>query len=264
MTNFEQEADVDTIERSYEPHSIGRRDFAAMPDDYRQIVVRLMAIQAHGERLAATAGIDWVRKVPGYRERRVLATVLADEARHSALLYRELEHLGVDEDEANEIVLRTGASATTARSMEGPVAVGDPDNDWTDIALNMMLLDRAGRYMIENYCESSYRPWAQACLEILPDEAMHEGFGLAQFKAILARPHDRDALAMKVTRWFAFSLNFFGPPSRQHYDKLRDYGLKRRTNEQMREAYRIEVIEMLRRGDALDLVRLSHDAYPYA
>jgi ring-1,2-phenylacetyl-CoA epoxidase subunit PaaA len=252
------------ITRDYRPSSVQRRDFGSMPDDYQTFVIRLMSVQAHGEKMAATQGVEWTRRLPGFRERRILANVLADEARHSALLYRELESIGIDEVQADEIVLHSGASPTTAKSMEGPIAVGDPENEWIDIVLNMMLLDRAGRHMIENYCESSYKPWADVCHQILPDEAMHEGFGFVQFRKILAETSDRDRLAAKFTRWYAYSLNFFGPPSRHKYDVLRTYGLKRQSNEELRASYQCEVEALMAGIDATDLIRLTSSVYPYA
>ena len=249
---------------TYEPLSVTRDLFDSMPQEYRKSVIRLMAIQAYGEKMACVLGTDWIGKAPGFRQRRVYANIVSDEARHSALLFRELEALGVGEVEAVDIALRGAASSTTSKSLEGPNAVGDAANEWIDIVCNLMFLDRAGRLMIENYCTSSYRPWARACLRILPDEAMHEAFGVSEFRALLAIGADRAMMREKATRWYAYSLNFFGPPSSHTYERLRDYGIKRSNNEEMRSAYRRECATVMAELGAPDLLCLTSDGYPYA
>jgi len=248
---------------AYAPRSISFERFRDTPQDYQENVIRLMAIQAYGERMAATASVEWIRKAPNYSVRRTFAMVLAEEARHSALLYRELDRLGISEQEAVDIAQGRRGRGPLKASIEGPEAVGDPDNEWLDIALNMMLLDRAGRYMIKNYADGSYEPWASVCERILADETMHESFGLAQFLNILRQTRDRDYVARKFSRWFALGLNFFGPPSRHKYDLLRGYGLKRRSNEEMRQQYYQEVVGIASKHGCEELIRLQASEFPY-
>lgn len=172
----------------------------------------------------------------------------------------------MSEDEAIAIAEGRGTvKGPSEASMAGPKAVADPDNVWDDVVLNNMFLDRAGRHMVSNFAESSYAPWARVCRRIVRDEKLHEGFGLQQLKRLIAAGGDRDALARRVTRWYALGLNFFGPP--QDPGKiafLRRWGLKRSDNETLRRAYRSEVATIMDRLGAADLLRLSHDRFPYA
>ena len=248
---------------AFAPGSVTRADLPDMPDGYKDALVRLIAIQAYGEKLAASEGVEWIRDAPGWQERRVYSKILSDEARHSAYLYKCLADIGVDEEEAMSIALGVSSRPTVPASMAGPLAINDSENDWIDICLNMMLLDRAGRHMVENYCTSSYAPFASANERILPDEGLHEGYGLTQFTLALNGGYDRDELAGKVTKWFAHGLNFFGPPKSRTHGQLREWGLKRKSNAEMREDYRSEVMQLLG-DDADDLVRFQSDGFPWS
>jgi 1,2-phenylacetyl-CoA epoxidase catalytic subunit len=140
--------------------------------------------------------------------------------------------------------------------------VAAPENEWVDVVLNCMFLDRAGRLMVGNFAESSFAPWATACKAILRDEDMHVGFGLTGFRRFLKEEKDRDKLSRHVTRWYAYGLNFFGPPASSKDQALFDYGLKRKSNEALRREYIAEVADVLAEPGR-DLLRLSTDAYPY-
>ncbi len=246
------------------PASVTRDDFASQSEEYRENLVRIMSMQAYAERLGAIELGVWVARAPNYQLRRICARICSDEANHACWLYRELDAIGVPEERALEIAEgRTGRGPANA-SLAGPKAVGDDDNTWMDVPLNNMFLDRAGRYMVSNFAASSFEPWARVSRRILKDEKMHEGFGLRELKRLVSDAEDRDELARRVTKWYALGLNFFGPPKSSRTEQLRYFGLKRIDNETLRCAYRQECENILDRLDARDLVRLEHDAFPYA
>ena len=259
-----REPGADLPRYPYPPDSIGRGMLARVPDDYRALLIRTMAMQAYAERLGTTELGPWIGRAPGYRQRRLVARIAADEAAHSFWLYRELERIGVAEAEAVDIAEgRTGAGAARA-SLDGPREVANDDNRWIDVVLNHMFLDRAGHFMVANFATSSYAPWARVCRRILRDEAIHVRFGYNELQRALAEPHDERDLSRRLSRWFALGLNFFGPPRSSKTRRLKDLGLKRRSNEQLRRAYRKEVLGLMDGLGARHLIKLSRAAFPYA
>ncbi len=254
-------------EGGYAPCSVTRETFARQPEDYRRHIIRIMSIQAYAERLGAIELGYWVAKAPTYKDRRICARICADEAAHAYWLYRELDRIGVGEDEAIAIAEGKSGKGPASASLAGPRAVADEDNRWEDVPLNNMFLDRAGRYMVGNFANSSYAPWAKVSRRILKDERLHEGFGLRelrrQIRAACTR-EERDALARRVTKWYALGLNFFGPPRSSQTETLRAYGIKRLDNEQLRTAYRQECDDILASLGGEDLVRFSSDRFPYS
>lgn len=247
----------------YAPASVDRRNIDRTPESYRSNLVRLMALQAYAERLGVVELSQWVDRAPDYRYRRMFANIASDEANHAYWLYRELERIGVSEADALAIAeAREGAGANGA-AMAGPKAVADADNTWEDVVLNNMFLDRAGRHMVTNFAVSSYAPWARVSRRILKDERMHEGFGLREFRR-LARERGRDAAFIARTlKWYFLGLNFFGPPTSSKTQMLKDYGLKRLENEQLRLQYRAECEQIFKDLGLADALTVGARVFPY-
>lgn len=246
------------------PESVHPDTLHTCPAEYQYQLKRLLSMQAYAERNGATELALWIAKAPDFKVRRLLARILSDEADHSYRLYAVLQGMGISEDEAIAVAQGRTGSGPTKAALQGPAEVGNPDNSWDDIVLSTMFLDRAGRFMVENFSMSSYAPWAKACQRILKDEYFHQGFGFKQFQLRLASTTDRDAYRSMVSKWYAHGLNFFGPPGSSKTALLRGFGLKRKSNEELRDAYRQEVEQLMASVDALDLIQLSAHAYPYA
>lgn len=255
---------IDIESEPLAPESVEAENLGDYGPEYKYYLTRLLSMQAYAERSGATELSLWIPKAPDFRVRRLLARILADEADHSYRLYAVLHDMGVSEEDAIAIAQGRSGAGPTAAALEGPAEVGNPDNSWDDIVLSTMFLDRAGRYMVENFSMSSYAPWAKVCKRILKDEYFHQGFGFKQFQIRLASEPDREAYRRKVTKWYAHGLNFFGPPGSSKTGLLRSLGLKRKSNEELREGYRQEVEELMASIGASDLIQLTSHAYPYA
>ena len=65
----------------YPPDSIDRAMLTRVPDDYRAILIRTMAMQAYAERLGTTELGPWIARAPGYRQRRLVARIAPARAR---------------------------------------------------------------------------------------------------------------------------------------------------------------------------------------
>lgn len=252
-----------TAARSYAPSAVDFEDLPAMPEEYRAELVRLMSIQAYSEQKATTEGVEWIARSPDCKRRRVFAKIVAEEAQHSYLIYNLLERMGIPEKDAISIAEGRSQRPMHTASLEGPLSVSDDENEWIDIMLNHMFLDRAGKFMVGNYCEASFKPWADANKIILREERGHIGFGYAELRAYLSENPDCSEIKNKVSKWFALGLNFFGPPSSSRGAKLSAFGLKRKDNETLRTEFRRELEEVFEELGRPDLLVLDHDAFPY-
>ena len=246
------------------PESVELEDIETMPRDYCETLIRTMAMQAYAERLGAIELGKWIEKTDSYVDMRVLTRICYDEANHAYWLYKELDALGVSMQSAIDMAEGRNGRAPSKHAFEGPLEVGAENNDFLDVTLNNMFLDRAGRFMVGNFSKSSYGPWARVCNRILHDENLHQGFGLSQLKKALESDSNHDVLKKKVSKWFALGLNFFGPPSEKHNEKLRKYGIKRKSNSELREAFVNEVEEIMEELNASDLIELNVNEFPYS
>ena len=252
------------LTHDYSPKSIDYDTLDQMPAEYRAQLIRLMSIQAYSELKAATEGVNWIENAPGFRRRRIFTRILAEEASHSALIYTVLERIGVNEDEAVAIAEGRQGNRMHNASLEGPLSVSHPDNEWIDIMLNHMFLDRAGKFMVSNFTTASFKPWAQANEIILAEETAHIGFGFVELREWLTQQTDPEQTQKKVSSWYARGLNFFGPPSTHKSKMLRDYGLKRLDNEDLRTAFREEVTQVFAEMKRPELIALNVNEFPYS
>lgn len=257
------EAAVVEITLDLKPESVELEDIDAMPSDYKEILIRTMAMQAYAERLGAEELGKWIAKTSKYTDMRVIARICYDEANHAYWLYKELDALGVSMQQAIDMAEGRNGRAPSKHAFEGPQEVGSDSNEVLDVALNNMFLDRAGRFMVSNFSKSSYGPWARVCQRILHDEHLHQGFGLNQLRKAINSDIDRAVLSEKTSKWYALGLNFFGPPSEKYNEKLFRYGIKRKSNKSLREEFEKEVESIMAELDSSDLIQLQKDEFPY-
>jgi 1,2-phenylacetyl-CoA epoxidase catalytic subunit len=254
---------TETVQLDYKPKSIDYENFLLAPKDYQNYVIRILSMQAYAEKLGADEMGCQLRLAPDAGSRKALARIVSDEANHAYMLYHILETIGVSETEAIHIAEGKSANSNPTQSLAGAVAVGDEDNQWIDLVLNNMLMDRAGSFMVGNFCNSSFSPWAIACDKIYQDEQWHKAFGLKQFQKHIRLGEDHQ-LPLKFSTWYARALNFFGPPSIKTQAKLAHYGIKRHSNEELRQAFISEVTSILIEHQLERLILPTiNDDYPY-
>jgi 1,2-phenylacetyl-CoA epoxidase catalytic subunit len=64
-------------------------------------------------------------------------------------------------------------------------------------------------------------------------EKRHAELGAAGVRAVLARGHDRTALQAAVNYWYPRVAATFGRAGSDHFEICRQYGLRRRSNEEL-------------------------------
>ncbi len=231
---------------NYAPLSVEYENFLDCPQEYRDYVIRILAIQAFAERTGANEMATQIRNAPDAKSRMGLSRIVYDEANHAYLLYQILEKIGIDEYEAVNLALAKNSSGESTQSLDGVLNVGDDKNEWLDVVLNNMFLDRAGTFMVSNFSESSFKPWAEACKKIYADEQWHTAFGFNQFKKYIENNIGKEKnIEDKIIKWYVYALNFFGPPNVKSQETLKKYGIKRASNEELRSKFKTEVLNIL-------------------
>ena len=226
-----------TVTREIPPHTYEAYD--EMPPDYRQAVVHILTIQARLEseyamypeqtlvpamHLAPTPE-DWVR----------YASYWAQEVQHSTYWIRMLNDLGI---------------AVDAQFMATPKPIyifemRDMAPTWVEWAYFSFFADRQGAYMGWEWIDSSYAPFARIAERAWREEEGHAQMGHEMLKSACATPEGRALAQEKLAIWYPAGLDMFGrADSKRQYDYIR-WGLRRRTNEEMREAFQREVDAVL-------------------
>jgi len=98
----------------------------------------------------------------------------------------------------------------TARLAEQPLP---RVQSWLELALAQLLFDRAGRWQISEYFESSFLPYRALARAIVAEERGHEELGARLVVELCAAPEtDRAAAQAAFDRWLAVALRSFGRP----------------------------------------------------
>lgn len=253
-----------TEQNDFQARSINYAQFELCSDEYQGYVKRILAIQAFAERCGACEMGSQLHLAPNAKAREQFAQIVYEEANHAHLLYAILERIGVPEKEAIELAQSKNSRGTATQSLEGVMSVGDQSNTWLDIVLNNMFLDRAGGHMVANFANSSFTPWADACVKIYNDEKGHKAFGYQQLKAYIEHHGISEDLIAKTQKWYVYALNFFGPPNVKSTNALKAYGIKQLSNEELRQEFMADVIPALNKlGLSMVLDQALSDQYPY-
>jgi len=224
-----------------------------MSPRYRKALVRLLADQARAELFAAHMYSKWVRKAPGPEEKMRVAELAKEETEHWYRTVKLLEELGIPADQVKQ---HAGHDwfIPVMNVLTGRLR-------WIDILMMSFLIDQGAYFLVEDFAQSSYAPWCKVAHEILEEEVGHPEFGV-RFLAEQVRRLGPQRVQRALDKWWRVGLNMFGPPHTRRTPLYLKLGLKYRTNEDRRQAFRAvtePVIEKL----GLTVPRLWRSRYPF-
>jgi 1,2-phenylacetyl-CoA epoxidase catalytic subunit len=162
--------------------------------------------------------------------------ILAEEIDHFRMMNGLLQGIGVDRSE----LLRH----TNAERYVDAFRVTDIPT-WADVAAFCALIDRIGRFQIEEMVGSSYQPLDPVLPRIIQEELGHVGYGAARLGQLAKDPATHDQAQAAVNRWYPRALDSFGRSGSYRAERYIDWGLKRRLNEEARRDYINEVTPLL-------------------
>ena len=212
---------------------IDAKDFPKMSDEYKYLVTRVLAIQADCEIGGPHLYVDKLLPgAPDATKRLVVARTAAEEVDHFRKVMDVAAGIGLD----LTYLLRRSNQERAVDAFRGEIAT------WEDYAVFGFLIDRIGRYQMEEFEGCTYAPLDAICPGILSEELGHIENG-RQFTAELANgtQDERHRVQEAVDRWYPKGLDMFGHSGSWRAERYMQWGLKRRPNETAREHYIAEV-----------------------
>jgi len=212
-----------------------------LPADYKDLLVRMLSIQSRIESEYMLAPERTLLKplamAPTAEDKAEYAAFWSDEVRHASYWMSLLDGLGVKVDDA---------------FMASPMPIyifelRDQAEDWLEYGLFSFFADRQGAYMGYEWLGCSYQPLARIADRVHKEELGHAAFGYRLIRRYLQREGDRvrELLIKHLAKWYPAGLDMFGKSgSKRQFDYLH-WGLRRRTNEQMRDEFTAEVNNLL-------------------
>jgi ring-1,2-phenylacetyl-CoA epoxidase subunit PaaA len=212
---------------------ITAQDFPKMPEEYRDLLLRLLTIQADCEIGGPNVyGKRWFLNAPNADDMFRLTHILAEEVDHFRLINGLLRELGADH---SELLRRTNSE----RFLEAFRITNVPT--WAEVAAFCCLIDRVGRFQVEEMGHSSFLPLDRVLPQIMQEEMGHIGFGTARLTQLAQDPATRASAQAAVDRWYPIGLDMFGRSGSWRAERFIEWGLKHRLNEEARRDYAAEV-----------------------
>ena len=146
---------------------IEREDLEKMPAEYKELLERVLTIQADCEIGGPHLYVkDILPTAPSQVNQLIVARTAAEEMDH----YRKIAKLAGDIGTDTSFLLSIPNQKRSLEAFRGVIKT------WEDFAVFGFLIDRVGRYQLEEFLDCSYLPLQRILPEILKEEIGHIGF----------------------------------------------------------------------------------------
>lgn len=212
---------------------IDLKDLEKMDPEYRELLARVVAIQADCEIGGPHLYVkDMLPSAPSKIDQLVVARTAAEEMDHFRKIARVAGDMGADVS----YVLSWPNQKRYLEAFRGIIKT------WEDFAVFGFLIDRVGRYQLEEFLSCTYKPLAEILPEIMKEEVGHVGYGSSKTAELAAKGDEsREKVQKALDFWYAKALDMFGRSESTRDQRYIYWGLKRRTNAQARQEFIEEV-----------------------
>lgn len=220
-----------------------------MTEEYRQHLLHLMLMQADSELSGGYGYVPWIMKAPTIEEKLIVANIVKDEMRHAKAMYGLLADLGFDVQahlDAQQLEFRLDEDSTDigTQRLTGDKRVNIfyyPIDTWADFIMFNFCMDRGAGHQLEDALVCSYGPWRRVVDGIFKEEVVHIAHGETWVRRLAENAATRDECQATLNKWYIRTMNIFGRPGSSRNATYRKFGLKRRDNEAVRQAFHTEV-----------------------
>jgi ring-1,2-phenylacetyl-CoA epoxidase subunit PaaA len=215
---------------------VGPKDLALLPPEYRELLVKILTIHADGEIAAPQMYLnEWCLKAATAFDQMMIAQISAQEIDHYRKVANILQQIDVD---VSYILKRTPEDRDISAINRRPAT-------WQDLVTFYFLVDRVAFYQLEEFADCSYLPVCQAMPKIIEEEKTHVAYGAKHVKMLASSPETKPELQRAINEWFPRALDMFGRSKSRRAERYMHWGIKKRTNEELRQAWLDAVTPLL-------------------
>lgn len=215
-------------------------DASQVSAGYRAELMRVLAVFVDSE-LAGTAGlVPFINSAPGLRERATAARIVAEKFDHASQVLEIMEPFGINP------TLYVRAHCWASR-LDREVDLGNrrvggdkrlnvfhsPLEGWLDAVTMNMLMGTAVAVQLEDLAQCSYAPLRAIMPDIAAREAAHARAGETGLEQAIDRQRSTTAAQSAVDYWFPRVARTFGREDSAHFERYRQFGLRRHTNAEL-------------------------------
>jgi ring-1,2-phenylacetyl-CoA epoxidase subunit PaaA len=219
------------------------KDFEKQDPEYQDLLRRVLSIQADCEIGGPNLYVkDILPNAPTKLDQLIVARTAAEEMDH----YRKIAKLAGDIGVDVSFVLSRPNKDRYVEAFRGEIKT------WEDYAVFGFLIDRVGRFQLEEFIGCTYLPLARVVEdpEMIREEEGHIDFGVNASAEWAAKGGESKAKIQKaVNYWYVKGLDMFGNSKSYRSERYMHWGLKRRTNAEARALYKEEIDGLLKKMD---------------
>jgi len=216
------------------------------PPRYRAELLRQMASFVDSELAGAAGFADCINMGPGVKERIAASRIVLEKLDHAGRVLALMGAFGANVARYQNVhpwaarIGRDDDIGVDRRAGDMRLNVFHyPIGGWTDSVVLNVLMGTATVIQLGDYALMSYQPLAEVFRAILPREQRHAELGVEGLNAIGARGNALQAeISASVDYWFPKVAATFGAALSPRTEQLRRFGLRRRTNADLVEAWR--------------------------
>jgi 1,2-phenylacetyl-CoA epoxidase catalytic subunit len=218
-----------------------------MPEEYRQVVLKLLYALASTEFASVEQHQPWINKGPTPEDRYIQAQIAADEAHQGFIDCRLLRSFGPEGVALADDLLR--------RTMgQHPIAAFNvPFESWVDTVTFCFVMDLVAWYHLHAMENSSYAPWAREMTTMVHEEKFHASFGARRVRDLVKDPEYARLCAAgpaqvqdAIDKWYPKALDTFGKSQSRFSDLAVAYGIRRWGNAELRQMYKQDIDAQIR------------------
>ena len=219
---------------------VEQTDLRNQHPEYIDLLRRVLAIQADCEIGGPHLYVDaMLPAAPSQIDQLVVARTAAEEIDHFRKFARLAGNIGVD----TAYILSRSNQERYLEAFRGLITT------WEDFAVFGFLIDRVGKYQLEEFIGCSYAPLSRLLehpSRVMDEEAGHIDFGTTRTAEMAARGGEaKERVQKSVDFWYTTGLDMFGRSDSKRAERYRFWGLKQRTNEEARAQYIAEVSPLI-------------------
>ena len=217
---------------------IEAKDFAKMPQEYKDLLIKVLTIQADSELGGPHLYVEsWILNAPTAEDQMMLAKTAAEEIDHHRKFVKALAELNVDV--SDQIKHRR-----QERMLE---IFRDPLETWADMGCFGTFIDRVGGYHLEDFGDCSYLPVSRIIPQILKEEQQHIAHGIRILDNLCKTEEGKAQVQKSLDKMYPRCLDMFGVTGSKRSEQYKEWGIKKRTNEEARTQYRAEALKIINR-----------------
>jgi len=208
----------------------GPEQLAEMPEDYKDLLLRQMKVHAEGELSGADDYALLLYPIaPNSYEKKICLDRSVEELDH----YQKAADILADMDVDVSHMLDQNLEE---RNLYATEAVQHIDT-WPERGLFAFLGEGAVVTILEEWLDHSYVPVREMAPSVLAEERMHQAHGFRILREYSYDEEGKKEVQKALNKWWAISLDLFGPTNSKKSPILVKYGLRKKTNEEARQAY---------------------------